>query len=115
MTHPHEGLQEPALREAELCDRFREAVTAIPFVAEAVAAGKQFNAYESADNDEDEDDDDREYSLCIGPITNFRYLLDIDGKQKADLLETALKLAAHIAYWKPTLPQQAATDEGEGE
>lgn len=101
--------QERALKEAQLSERFREAVDAMPFVAEAVAAGKQFNAYESADNGEDEADEDREYALCIGPITNARYLLDIDGKPKADLLETALKLAAHIAYGKAALPHQPAT------
>lgn len=74
--------------------RFNDAIGRLPFVAEALAKGYQFNAYESASNDDDADDDEREYQVCIGPVSDFRFLFAVEGMAKADLVEAALKIAA---------------------
>lgn len=87
---PDDGLMG---RYRDAVERFRAATLEIPFVAEKLAAGQQFNAYESGDNDEDDEDEDREYSLCIGPITDARWLIDLTGKTRADLFEAAFKVA----------------------
>jgi len=84
-------------REVELIERIRDAVFGLPFAADRIAAGQQFNAYEGAGND-DGDDEDWAYELCIGPITDRRFIADVGGKSRADLLESALKLAAEVAF-----------------
>lgn len=85
---------------------FETALFGIPWVAERVAAGHQFNAYESADNDEDDEPDDWRYALCLGPITDHRFICTILGKDRAALVEAAMKLATvalqqHIANSEP--------------
>jgi hypothetical protein len=85
-----------ALARPSMTDRlgeFEVAVFAIPWVAERVAAGQQFNAYESASNDEDDEPDDWEFDLCIGPITDRRFICPIMGQDRARLVEAAMKVA----------------------
>lgn len=78
----------------ERVSRFQAALDAAPaWVRESLKSGQQFNAYESASNDEDDDQTDWDYLLGIGPITDFRCILDLTGKWRADLLEAALKTA----------------------
>lgn len=81
-------------RLAQLSERFSDAAGRIHFVSEALAKGYQFNAYERAGNDEDDEDEDREYRVGIGPISDFRVMFDVDGHATAELVETALRIAA---------------------
>lgn len=81
-------------RENELVGRFTEALRELPWVAERIERGQQFNAYERASNGEDDDPEDLEFIVGIGPITGFASLFEVTGKAKAELVESALKLAA---------------------
>lgn len=84
-------------RVDDLVARFRNALDRIPFAKEAMASGYQFNAYESASNDDDAADNEREYQICIGPISDFRYLARVEGMALSELIEAALKLASLAA------------------
>lgn len=80
----------------EALSAFEQALFVERRVAEGILAGEQFNCYElcQSDDDDDEiDDGDREYALSLGPFTNARFILAIEGKGKADLIEAALKVA----------------------
>jgi|GEM_PF-2687362 len=82
----------------ELIVRFNEAVEGMPAeVQTRIDIGQQFNAYEDAGNDEDGEPDWWEYQLCIGPITNRRDIVTVEGENVAKLLEAALKLSTHVA------------------
>lgn len=89
-------------RQKELIERFLHAVAAIPFISERFASGQQFNAYESASNWDDMDGEDREYRIALGPISDHAFLFEIDGSAKAELLESALKLAALLTERTPS-------------
>ena len=82
-------------------NEFREALASIPWIAERIAAGQQFNCYESADNDEDDDPFDMRFALCIGSISDHRFICPIIGQDRARLIEAALKLAAETAIPRP--------------
>lgn len=92
---------------------FREALAAIPWIAERIAAGQQFNCYESADNDEDDDPCDMRFALCIGSISDHRFICPIVGQDRAHLVEAALKLAAEASI--PTPKAQSLPLKAEGE
>lgn len=82
----------------EALTAFEKALFETRWIAERVIAGEQFNCYELCQSDDDDDDDDlegrdREYALSLGPITSCRFILTIEGKDKADLIEAALKVA----------------------
>lgn len=81
---------------AELVARFNQAVEAIPFVADRVRQGQQFNAYETTDQDIYEPEDSR-FSLMLGPIYDARWLVDVVGEKRGKLLESAIKLAHHMS------------------
>lgn len=73
---------------------FEAALAGMPSgVTERVAAGQQFNAYESMFNDEDGDPDGWEFHLSIGPISDHHSFLIIDGEWRAKLIEAALRVA----------------------
>lgn len=93
-------------REQELIERFREAVQSLQWINKRIANGDQFNCYECASNDDDMHDDEREYYLALGPINNFGMLFDFEGQDKAELIESALKLATLLAFPTPETPEQ---------
>jgi hypothetical protein len=93
-------------RQQELIERFRQASQSRQWIAERIAKGQQFNCYESASNDDDMEDDEREYRLAIGPVNDFAWLFDIEGQDMADMIESALKLAALLAFPEPALPSR---------
>lgn len=98
----------------EMIERFRDAVANVPYIIERVAGGQQFNAYESAgDDDEEVEDEDREYRLCIGPISNCRFIADVEGHGRAQVLEAALKLAYHVAFASPSKAVEPAPEQWE--
>jgi hypothetical protein len=86
--------QPDAERVGELRERFRDACGRLSGVTERLAKGQQFNAYECASNDEDDDPEDWEFVIAIGPINSHRNLFEVTGESLADLLSSALKLAA---------------------
>jgi len=81
----------------EALTSFEKALFETRWIAERVLGGEQFNCYELCQSNDDDDDDledeDREYALSLGPITSGRFILTIEGKDKADLIEAALKVA----------------------
>lgn len=72
---------------------FGDAVVDLPWVFARLHGGQQFNAYEASDNDEDGDPSEWLYLLCIGPITDHRFICSISGQHRARLVEAALKVA----------------------
>jgi hypothetical protein len=72
---------------------FEAAVFGLPWVADRVMGGQQFNAYDCAENDEDDDPDDWEFALSLGPITSSRFICRIVGQDRARLVEAAMKVA----------------------
>jgi|SRR5689334_18371492 len=96
---------------AERREQFGEAIACLPWVAERIAAGQQFNAYEHASNDEDDDPEDAEYSICVGPISDARFLCSVVGRERAKLIEAALKVATEAI--RERYPQ-SARGESEG-
>lgn len=72
---------------------FQAVLRAMPFGQERLAAGQQFNAYESAKNDEDGDPDDWEFCLSLGPISDCVHIMRIEGEWRAKLIEAALRVA----------------------
>lgn len=73
--------------------QFKEALFVSRTISERVLSGQQFNCYEAASNDEDEDPEYWEYRLCVGPVTNAYFICDLTGKDDAELIEAALKVA----------------------
>jgi hypothetical protein len=92
-VEPASGLA-PSGFDPSRVEAFVTAVEAFPFISERLARGQQFNCYESGGNDDDDDDEDRSYYFGIGPVTDFAALLGFEDKRKADLFESAFKLAA---------------------
>lgn len=76
-------------------NEFRDALAAIPWIAERIAAGQQFNCYESADNDEDDDPCDMRFALCIGSITDHRFIRYYVASAPSRL-RLSLPLAANV-------------------
>lgn len=72
---------------------FDAALSAMPFGADRISKGQQFNSYESASNDEDGDPADWEYVLALGPITDAVSVLSIESEWRAKLIESALRVA----------------------
>ena len=73
-------------------EQFAEALFGIPWIAERVLAGQQFNTY-ATDDEEALDEEDADFSLCIGPISDFRFICGIEGRSGAAIVEAALKVA----------------------
>lgn len=90
------GFDPSRVRRPGLATRLHEfelALFDIRWVTDRVMGGQQFNAYESAENDEYDDPDDWEYKLCLGPITDARFICPIVGRDRALLVEAAMKVA----------------------
>jgi hypothetical protein len=83
----------------------------VRWISERVMGGQQFNCYEAAgEGGEEEGAEEREYSLCIGPITDARFICGIEGKERAELVEAAMKVATEAFREKITKPLSAAPD-----
>lgn len=81
------------ISKEEALNRFRDAVAEMPFGQERITLGQQFNCYESSLNDEDDDPADLDFFLCLGPITDHAIICEVASKWRADLIESALRLA----------------------
>ena len=73
---------------------FQEAVAAVPYIAERLATGQQFNAFDSSLNDEDDDDEDCTMYVCIGPVSDTRSIVSVEGRAEANMIADALTFAA---------------------
>ncbi len=76
---------------------FREAVEALPHIAERLAKGQQFNAYDSSTNDDDDEDQDCLMHVCLGPINDAAFVVSLDGRARANMVADALTLASVAA------------------
>jgi hypothetical protein len=93
---------------------FEDRLFSIRWIADRVMAGQQFNCFEAAGEWEDEDEDeDREYSLCIGPITDARYICGVEGRDRAEFLESAMKVATEIFLEKIARDSDRSGEAGE--
>lgn len=106
-------MPDPALADDALAlERFREAVAAMPDVAERLAAGQQFNDYPVTDGCEDLDDDPiSEVAVCLGPITSRPLSFATTVPDVAELLTSALRLAAARLRALSTPPAAFTVDD----
>lgn len=72
---------------------FEERLFNIRWIGERVMAGQQFNAWPTGEEDDETDDEDIPYLMCIGHAADLRLICRVYGRQEAELLESALKVA----------------------
>jgi len=76
---------------------FAAALDGLPWVVERLARGQQFNVFEHqadvSDGAYPEGDDD-DFAVAIGPITDCAVVLVTTPRAKAELIASALTLAA---------------------
>jgi hypothetical protein len=114
MGVPPSGSGHSAPHMSELIEELREFEAALDAMPEAYqlrfSEGQQFNCYDLAGNEDEDDPDWFEYTLALGPITGAAFVADIEGKWRADLIETALRFAVNVLRARTTL--STAKDTG---
>lgn len=94
--------------------QFEMALFDLPWVADRVLGGHQFNAYESAANDDYDDPDDWKYQLCLGPIGDARFICPLVGRDRAMLVEAALKAATEAMLERRARDSDGSPKGGDG-
>lgn len=91
-----DGLRALAARIGRRSADFAKAIAEVPHITEALAKGYQFNAYDSAMNDDDAPDEDCLMNVCISPITDARFICQVEGRAIGNMIADALTLAAAL-------------------
>lgn len=100
-TKPDQSAGERVERMREARQRYQAAVADLAWVAEKVAKGQQFNAYDQSSNDDEDTDEDLEFYIGIGPISDFRFLGECQGRAQKNIIESALRFAALATLTDP--------------